>query len=424
MATLLDPDAHRVRTAALEERVRLLERRLATEHAIQQLLVETPQLERAARPLLANVAQLIHGELGELWLVDGDALAPVAIWCADMQRYSAFVQESLSRHFARGVGLPGRVWASAQATVIPDLSADANFPRQSSAALTGLRSAVAMPVAAGPQFLGVMEFFWSVPFVADSEMLQTLTAIGRDIAQAVCLQRQLDELERANRIKDEFLATLSHELRTPMNAILGWLRILSSGAMPRDQWDRAIKSIERNAKIQAQLIEDLLDISRIAEGSMGVSRQAMDLRDTVAGASETLATVAQAREVSMETSVPESTVPVVGDAQRLLQVVINLLSNAVKFTPRGGLVGVALTTEGREAVLTVRDTGVGIAADFLPHVFEAFAFEEKTVAREVGGLGLGLAISQRLVHLHDGTISAQSEGRGKGATFTVRLPLG
>ncbi|HEU4410745.1 MAG TPA: PAS domain-containing protein [Polyangiaceae bacterium] len=229
--------------------------------------------------------------------------------------------------------------------------------------------------------------------------------------------------EEASRLKDEFLATVSHELRTPLNAMLGWLQMLRAGGLAPPQQEHALATVERNARAQAQLVEDLLDVSRIVSGKLRLEVAPVDLAAVVEQALESARPAANAKGVRLETAAPAGPCVVTGDAARLQQIVWNLLSNAVKFTPEGGRVEVRLGHEGAHAVLRVADTGRGIEPDFLPHVFERFRQAEGGATRRVGGLGLGLAIVRHLAEMHGGTVGAESEGEGRGATFTVRLPL-
>jgi PAS domain S-box-containing protein len=231
------------------------------------------------------------------------------------------------------------------------------------------------------------------------------------------------EAEQANRIKDEFLAVLSHELRSPLNPILGWTKLLQSGRLNAAKTEEALSTIERNAKLQSQLIEDLLDISRIMRGKLSLNSEPTDLALVISAAAGTVHLAAEAKRIRVEMSL-ESNLPLIsGDPGRLQQVVWNLLSNAVKFTPEQGRIDIQLTQVGHQAQLQVIDTGKGITPDFLPFVFEYFRQEDGSTTRKFGGLGLGLAIARQIVEMHGGTISASSAGEGAGATFTVRLPL-
>ncbi|MHC5742879.1 MAG: hybrid sensor histidine kinase/response regulator [Nostoc sp.] len=238
--------------------------------------------------------------------------------------------------------------------------------------------------------------------------------------------------ENANRIKDEFLAVLSHELRSPLNPILGWSKLLQTKKLDEKTIPQALKTIERNAKLQAQLIEDLLDISRILQGKISLNIYPVDLTSVISAAMETVRLSAEAKSIEMHISLEPNLGQVLGDSNRLQQIVWNLLSNAVKFTPEGGRVDIRLSlcsnvnsapSTHNSALIQVSDTGKGIDPNFLPYVFEYFRQENSSTTRKFGGLGLGLAIVRHLVELHGGTVQVESEGEDRGATFTVRLPL-
>ncbi len=230
------------------------------------------------------------------------------------------------------------------------------------------------------------------------------------------------QAEEANRLKDEFLATVSHELRTPLSAMMGWVQILRGGSLPLEKRERALETIERNARAQAQLIEDLLDVGRILSGKLKLVVAPVNVEDVVEQALETVRPAAEARNIRMQATL-DSTGSVMGDAMRLQQVVWNLLINAVKFTHKGGRVQVLVERRESSVDITIADTGQGISPEFLPHIFERFRQADGGTSRHVGGLGLGLSIVKHLVEAHGGTVSAFSEGEGRGATFVVRLPL-
>ena len=231
------------------------------------------------------------------------------------------------------------------------------------------------------------------------------------------------EAERSSRLKDEFLATISHELRTPLNAILGWAQILGRGGVDAEKTSHGLSAIERNARAQAQLIDDLLDMSRIISGKIRLEIEIMDLRDVIAAATETIRPAAEAKGIQIQQTLDPLAGPVRGDANRLQQVVWNLLSNAVKFTPPGGRVQVTLrSTDGGLVEVTVTDTGQGIEPEFLPFVYDRFRQADGSTTRQHGGLGLGLAIVKQLVELHGGRVRAQSSGKDQGASFLVELP--
>jgi len=228
--------------------------------------------------------------------------------------------------------------------------------------------------------------------------------------------------QESNRIKDEFLATLSHELRTPMNAMLGWLQIIRTTNMDSATLERAMASIERNAQSQARVVEDLIEVSRVATGKLHLRTKAVDARSVVEASLDVVQTAAAAKGVALKSNIAPSPVMVSGDRDRLQQVVWNLLSNAVKFTESGGTVGVELTADERSCSIIVTDTGIGIPPEFLPYIFERFRQADQSSTREHGGLGLGLAIAREITELHGGILRATSAGRGRGSRFTLSLP--
>jgi signal transduction histidine kinase/ActR/RegA family two-component response regulator len=231
------------------------------------------------------------------------------------------------------------------------------------------------------------------------------------------------EAEGLSRLKDEFLATMSHELRTPLNAIFGWITLLRTRRLDEATQKRALETIERNARAQKRLIEDLLDASRIVTGKVSLELVSVDPRRVVEAALDAMLPAAQTKGLSLVPQLDPDTGYVHGDFARLQQVVCNLLSNAIKFTPTGGRVEVSLQRSGGTAQISVQDSGQGIKADFLPHVFDRFRQEDGSISRRHGGLGLGLAIVRHLVELHAGSVEAHSEGEGAGARFVVHLPV-
>lgn len=228
--------------------------------------------------------------------------------------------------------------------------------------------------------------------------------------------------EEASRAKDEFLATISHELRTPLNAILGWTGLLREGALSEDESERALETIERNARAQAQIVEDILDVARIITGKLSLNLKPLDMLPVVQGAIAAVQLSANAKKLTLTATLPTAA-PIEGDPTRLQQIVLNLLANAIKFTPPGGKIHLELARRRSQWDLTVTDTGIGIAPDFLEHVFDRFRQADASSTRQHGGLGLGLALVSHLVQGHGGSVSAISEGVGKGATFRVTLPV-
>ncbi|MBW4465361.1 MAG: PAS domain-containing protein [Pegethrix bostrychoides GSE-TBD4-15B] len=264
--------------------------------------------------------------------------------------------------------------------------------------------------------------------------LYRLAGVAEDVTDWVRLAAERDQIlcreqgaraeaEQANRIKDEFLAVLSHEIRTPLNPILGWAQILRGGRLSPERTAEAVEIIERNAQLQVQLINDLLDISRILQGKLNLQPVSVDLAQVTTAALETIRLAAEAKELRLRVDAPPGCCFIRGDVTRLQQVIWNLISNAVKFTPAGGEIEIQLTQVGQAAQLQVRDSGRGIDPEFLPHVFEYFRQQDGSTTRKFGGLGLRLAIVRQIVELHGGTVAAESAGDGQGATFTVTVPL-
>ncbi|HEX5875995.1 MAG TPA: PAS domain S-box protein [Pyrinomonadaceae bacterium] len=251
--------------------------------------------------------------------------------------------------------------------------------------------------------------------------------VGRDTTERrrmdEILRLRARELEDANRVKDEFLATMSHELRTPLTSILGWSRLLDSNQLGEKDKERAVHIIQRNAEAQSKLIEDLLDVSRIITGKLRIEVQPVSFASIADGVVTSLRPAIDAKQLKLVTSIDPAAGPILGDPARLQQIVTNLLSNAIKFTPSGGRIEVSLERNASHVRLRVADTGVGIAAEHLPHIFERFRQVDSSNVRAHGGLGLGLAIVDYLVRQQEGSVSAESEGVGKGATFTVEFPL-
>src|SRR5262245_8839162 len=286
----------------------------------------------------------------------------------------------------------------------------------------GLRSAVVVPIPGRHSVLGVIGFVSPKPDRYTSTELIFAQELARRISLALENTRLDREAQEANRAKDEFLATLSHELRTPLNAILGWTQILRAKQLDEVTTGRAFEAIERNAKAQAELIEDMLDVSRIITGRLRLEMKPVGLLAAVEAAMDSVKPAADAKNVRLDSHLDPECGLIMGDAHRLQQICWNLLSNAVKFTPAAGQVRVTLKRVDSEIKLTVNDTGRGISPHFLPYVFDRFRQAETMVNRTSTGLGLGLSIARHVVELHGGVIEASSEGEGRGATFTVTFP--
>ena len=294
----------------------------------------------------------------------------------------------------------------------------------------GITAYAGQPLIAQGKLLGVLSFASRTRTHFTSEEIALLQATSDQVAVALertqlmaSLQQQKEQLVQANRIKDEFLAVLSHELRTPLNPILGWSKLLQTKKYDQATTTRALETIERNAKLQTQLIEDLLDVSRILQGKLSLNIAPVNLESAIAAAIETVRLAAEAKLIQINTVLEPNIGQVTGDSGRLQQVIWNLLFNAIKFTPQGGQVEISLQSLGSQAQLRVSDTGKGISPDFLPYVFDYFRQADGATTRKFGGLGLGLAIVRHIVELHGGTVQAESLGEEQGATFTVVLPL-
>ena len=293
------------------------------------------------------------------------------------------------------------------------------------------RAVIAVPlVASGGRSVGAFLVERVEPGDVATDALAFLTTLGQQ--GGVALERaRLHDAERrarvhaeeANRAKDEFLGVVSHELRTPLNAILGWATLLSGKAEPGTAIDKGVRVIERNARVQAKIIDDILDVSRIITGRLRIELQPTDLGSILRDAIDVVMSSAESKKVTLAYDVPDGLPAVPGDPVRLHQVLWNLLSNAVKFTPQGGRVDASIEARQDSVVVTVTDTGDGLESHFLPHVFERFRQADASAARRHGGLGLGLAIVRHLVELHGGEVVAESEGKGLGARFSVSLPL-
>jgi CheY-like chemotaxis protein len=270
-----------------------------------------------------------------------------------------------------------------------------------------------------------MVLFTSVVWFASSRRTaEKKLRVQRELLQAALEseQRARRQAEAADRLKDEFLATVSHELRTPLSAILGWAAILNMDELDEKTTRIALSTIERNAKAQAEIIGDILDVSSIMTGKLRIDARAVELAAIVRAAVDTLQLAARAKGLTLSVSL-DSDCLVVGDPDRLQQIVWNLVSNAIKFTPNGGVAEVRLERVNSNLELRVSDNGIGISSEFLPHVFERFRQADSSSTRAHGGLGLGLAIVRNLVELHGGTVATQSQGVGRGAMFTVQLPI-
>jgi PAS domain S-box-containing protein len=271
-------------------------------------------------------------------------------------------------------------------------------------------------------------------FCNEAGEMTRISGICLDITEHQEIQEQRHQLflleqaarvkaEAANRMKDEFLSVLTHEIRTPLNSVLGWLKLLQTRPLNVERTAQGLEALGRSAQTQAQILEDLLDMARVIQGKLQLHTRPTDLQSVTEAAIEVICPAAKAKQIHISSDVEAPLPELTGDPERLQQIIWNLLSNAVKFTPAQGRVNVVLTQQGTQVEILVSDNGKGISPEFLPYVFDRFRQEDSTLTRRYGGMGLGLALVRYLVELHGGTVEAASEGLGKGATFTVRLPL-
>jgi signal transduction histidine kinase/ActR/RegA family two-component response regulator len=431
---------------AEEERVQLVREQLARTSAESSerraaFLAEVSAALAASleyRGTLARVARMAVPFLADACMVDiaeeDGGLARLEVALADPAKHG--VAARLKAAAPRAGSPEARVLRSGEPLLIPevrlpelDLAADEDYRRAMEALAP--RSLMAVPIVARGRTLGALTFI-----AAESERRFGRSDLGlaEDVARRAGLavenarlykvsQEARQAAEAANRAKDEFLATLSHELRTPLSPILGWVRLLRAGDLDPAAGARGLEVIERNVRAQTQLIEDLLDVSRIITGKLRLEVRPMDLVAVVEAGIEAVRPAADAKGIRIESRLDPRVSAMVGDPDRLQQVVWNLVSNAVKFTPKEGRVEVELTGVDAHARLRVKDTGKGIPPTFLPHVFDRLRQADSTSTRAHGGLGIGLAIVRHLVELHGGTVSAESAGEGNGAVFTVELPI-
>jgi two-component system, chemotaxis family, CheB/CheR fusion protein len=412
----------------ISERVRSDRRRLA-QYTVASLLAGSWTLEEASSAILQTITSIGDWVLSAIWIYDETIgrLRCRAYWHAGAPQLEKFGQISSAVQFRMGEGLPGRVWESNQPAWIRDVTGDKNFPRAPVAREAGLHGGFAFPLFAGRAVNGVIELFSEHVVEPDPDLLQLVTALGSQIGLFVERRRVEQELERAKEnaeaasaAKDRFLATLSHELRTPLNPILLWADdILSHSNVPPDLTE-GLRMVCRNVELEARLIDDLLDLTRIARGKLQLQLQNADAHDLLHHAIDIVRADLDCRKIQLSLALEAKSRRVNVDPPRLQQVFWNILRNACKFTGDDGVISVRTYNPLPNFIaVEIADNGVGIQPQFLDKIFEAF--EQLETGRE--GLGLGLAISKAIIEMHRGSISARSDGVGKGATFTVILPL-
>ena len=356
------------------------ERRLSMQYAVTKILSESRNFAESSQRILQTACANLDWEVGALWNIDRETgvARAVEICHASPRQTPEFDEQTRGLALEKGVGLPGRIWATGKAVWIHNVVEDANFPRAVAAAREGLHGAFGFPIILGDEVLGIIEFFSPDVREPDDELLKMVMGIGAQIGQFGERKRAEEKLaslleseraaradaEKANRLKDEFLATLSHELRTPLNAVIGWSRMLSSGRLDTEGAKHALEVVERNAWAQKQIIEDILDVSRVITGKLQLNLSPVDLVAVVDAALDAVRPAMEAKEIRVETLIDSSLRLVSGDADRLQQVVWNVLSNAAKFTPAGGKIEIAVNQNNGGVRIQVKDSGPGIDPAF------------------------------------------------------------
>jgi two-component system CheB/CheR fusion protein len=410
----------------ITERVRNDRRRMA-QYTVASLLAGSWTLEEASPPILQTIASIGDWVISAIWLEDegGETLSCRSNWHAESANLAKFAEVSRSFRFPKGEGLPGRVWKSRKPTWIHDVTVDDNFPRAKAAAEAKIRGGFAFPLFAGSTVNGVIEMFSHDVVEPDSDLLQFVMALGSQVGLFVErrrteheLQHQKESAEAANAAKDQFLAALSHELRTPLTPVMIWAGgMLDQPDLPPDI-QQGLRMVVRNVELEARLIDDLLDLTRVSRGKFHLQLQPADVHELLQHAMEIVRSDCEARNLRVNVDLAAASHDGEVDPPRLQQVFWNVLRNACKFS--NGVIEVRSYNRTPDALtIEISDNGAGIAPEFLGRIFDAF--EQAGQRRE--GLGLGLAISKTIVEMHGGSIRAQSEGVGKGATFIIDLPL-
>ncbi|HTF37445.1 MAG TPA: ATP-binding protein, partial [Blastocatellia bacterium] len=376
-------------------------------------------LDDLLREMLVRIQEYLGADAAAILLVteDGKYLAG---------RIAIGLEDEATVRVPMGRGVAGRIAISRAPLIVDDLS---KVEVVSSILSENVRSLVGAPLMIGDRVIGVIhvDTIEAHSFTQDDVSLLQLAAdrVAPAIEHARLYeaeQRARLEAEAANRMKDEFLATISHELRSPLHSILGWVTLLREGTLNEQASTRALETVERSARAQNRIISDLLDVSRIINGQLHLNVHTLEPAPMIEAGVEGVRPAADAKRIRIQMMLDPNAGPISGDSDRLQQIVWNLVSNAIKFTPSGGLVQVRLERVDSHVEITVSDTGAGINPEFLPFVFDRFRQADSSSTRKAGGLGLGLAIVRHLVELHGGTVRAESEGAGKGAVFVVKLP--
>lgn len=405
------------------------QRRLRVSAAVHAVLATADDAESAVRQTLSALGEAL-GWLGvQFWSARDDGLALRAWW----DRPAPSIDVSPLRGIATlapGVGLPGLVLATGHPVWIEDLAGAVNFPRQEAAVALGVHTAIALPIEVRGRVVAVIEAFSTDHETRDEELLQLLAALGSQLGHFIEESQARAERDamlvreqQASRLKDEFLAVVSHELRTPLAPIVGWARMLREQQPTPEQLRAGLQSIERNAMLETHLVEDLLDVSRMMAGKLAMAPVPTDPAAAILASVETVRAASLEKRLELSFDVPATLPAILADPGRLQQIFSNVLSNAIKFTPEGGTVAVTARQCDGMLDVVVTDSGTGIEAAFLPHVFDRFRQADGQSTRAAGGLGLGLSIVHDLVAAHGGSVGVASEGVGRGTAVTIRLPI-
>ena len=410
------------REQAAREEAESYSRMLQRLQSVTDIALSHMSLDALLTEMLGRICELLETQSAAIMLADKDGKSLVVRAAVGLEREAA---TEVSLPFGRGIR--GRIAATRKPFIVDDLSKNKIV---SPLLREKYRAFIGAPLLIDDRLVGVIHAATITPRHFTADDLKLLQLVAERAALAIEQTRLYEaeqsarrEAEMANRIKDEFLATVSHELRAPLTAILGWVRLLREGHLDAGDADRAMETIERSARTQNRIINDLLDVSNIITGKLRLNVRPIEPVPVIESAVEALRPAAEAKAINLEMSLDEAVGPISADSDRLQEIVWNLVSNAIRFTPKGGSVQLRLQRESSDIEIIVSDTGAGISSEFLPYVFDRFRQGDSSSTRRQGGLGLGLAIVRHLVELHGGTVRAESAGEDQGATFTVKLPL-